>query len=755
MLLKPHNRKRLLRVIAFLIILVILGSILWKWMFPMNQGEMYFSTDLSALNAISTPNGGEINVLPGMKPYAEEDRLILSADLAAQLFTVTDKQNSMVWSSSPDTSADKTADDLNRRISASPITFSYTSNFRDQLTASLLNEDVSWTVFPIDHGLQIHYIVENLQLSFIIEMDLHQGGLRIRIPDEGIVEQGAASLTAIVVFPMFGAALQGEPGYMVIPDGSGAITYFNKSHLNYDNRGYEKWIYGSDPAFLSAIPPPVEKQIAIPVFGMVKPSGAYVQTMVQGESDAMVFVSPPGVLGSKYYRGGLEFAFRKSYSAKLDGAGNVIRRIERSRIRSNREIMFDFVVDDNVSYSHLAHAVKERLKHVWGVRTAQSDNTLLIRLFMGSSNKKNPGAIEAMTTFAEAEKIAEYIKQSGIDQFSLAIRGWHKGGYDGKTPAVFPAEAKFGGKAGLASLLEWGKRQGIRISLEDNLLDIFNKEQDGVKLRTEAVRQPNGQLYVRHPVKSTGMHDEKVKWQLLSPFVLERDWFRKHLEELKHYGIEAIDLSYVGDKLFSDYNPLHPIHRNETMKYYLKWMKELAAHVPSIGIYYGNAYAVQDAAIIVDVPQTTSNHYLLDEQVPFLQMIYHGRWNYYSEPVNLSSDPVREILRAVEYGAVPAFELTYQPTVRLKLTHYGHLFSSQYEDWLPEIKKAYDIWEHVLLPLRDQAIIDHRRMGEQVFTTTYGNGTTVWVNYSEERFVGYGNSIAPMSYAVERSGNGK
>lgn len=710
--------------------------------------ELAFPASVGA--PLIAPVGEPIAGGGGQLLLGEDERLRFSANLDLQRFEVTVKENGFVWSSSPDLREEEQENELGALIAQSPLMISYTSNYREQITAALLATDAVWTAYRIPNGVQIRYELAKLQMSFIVELDLHEGGLRVRIPDAGIAENGSAGLASIAILPMFGAARQGDAGYMVIPDGSGAIVSFDSNHLKYENNGYYKPVYGYDLA-VSSGPALAEERIAVPAFGMVKPGNGYVQTVVSGAEDAAVAASPPGVLRLGYYRGGFAFQVRKAYIAKLDGAGYSIGKIEENRIRSDREIRFDFVSGTDMSYARLAPLVYERLfGRVEGQRTEQLDNSPLIRVMMSASRAEGSllGQKENMASFAEVAALSRRILDAGIRSFRLSLAGWQEGGYLGSNPSSFEPSRDLGGREGLLALAAWAGQEGIGLSLADNLLDLYRT--GGVKLSREAARQPNRQLIVRVPRRATGQLAEEAQWHRMSVAVADNEAVDARLRKLKEWQSLNIDAERIGDDLFSDYNPSYPQRRSDTARYYTSWLERMREAGGTVGIEYGYAYAVPAADRIMGIPTASSAHFMLDQSIPFLQMIYHGSIDYYATPANRGHDPRRDLLRALEYGAIPSFELTYRDPDRLAHTYYDRLFSSRYDQWLTELGEAYAMWEGVLREVRDARLVDHRELGNEVYATAYSNGVQVFVNYGSRVYRAAGLTVEPMAYAVKR-----
>ncbi|MBP1988483.1 DUF5696 domain-containing protein [Paenibacillus eucommiae] len=738
---------------ALLLFLLLFSWLIWS-VVQSDERSLQFASTASSDQAPMKPTGGEIPIEGKLQTVAEDETLKLTVDLTNQLFMITDKRNGMQWRSSPLTSGQQDINPLGEQIAASPFAIAYSKNGKDEISTSLLTEKAEWTAYPISNGIQLLYNIKSIGISFIAEFTLIDGAFHIRIPEQGIKEEEQSLLTNIQVFPFIASARQGDAGYMVIPDGSGAITYFNRSHPNFNETGYSKWVYGSDPAFEQMTKPLISQRITLPVFGLIKEEGGFIARIVQGASDAQVVVSPPGVLNLNYYRGGLKFVYRKSYAIQTKKDAIPVKRIEKNRIAGDREIRFDFVAKTNASYADLAETLRKQYESEWGL-FKQTANAPLIRVFTGAESRSDTllQKMNVTSTFAEMIQMGEAFRQQGIADFAFSVAGWYQDGLYGKLPGSLSADSRFGGDDGLKQLLTWGEQQSVPISLEHDGLDIYHKEKNGVTLRQDAVRQPNGELYTYHPIKPSGDY-YSVEWHLLSPRVEEQKYRKGLMDKWDEIGLQGVDLRYVGDTLFSDYNPEEPLRRLDTANYYRSWIKESASRLGQASIFYGYDYAAQFADRILETPMDTSSDYLLDEAIPLLQMVYHGLRPYYSIPVNRGSDPQKQLLRSLEFGGIPSYELTFRSSIDLSFTYYDRLFSSQYEDWMPEIQKAYEMWKAILQPLQELPMIEHQKITEHVFRTTYADGTVVWVNYGEQPFSPEsGITIKALDY-VMRKGDG-
>lgn len=132
------------------------------------------------------------------------------------------------------------------------------------------------------------------------------------------------------------------------------------------------------------------------------------------------------------------------------------------------------------------------------------------------------------------------------------------------------------------------------------------------------------------------------------------------------------------------------------------------------------------------MPYKDSGFQFTTEAVPFYQLVMHGVRAYTATPGNLSSDLDREMLRWVEMGYMPYFELTWSSTEELMYTDYQSLFTAQYSEWLDKVSAiAADFADGDLHNLRTALMMEHTKISSDLIRVRYDNGMQVYVNYAD------------------------
>ena len=106
------------------------------------------------------------------------------------------------------------------------------------------------------------------------------------------------------------------------------------------------------------------------------------------------------------------------------------------------------------------------------------------------------------------------------------------------------------------------------------------------------------------------------------------------------------------------------------------------------------------------------------------------------------------LLKTVEYGVSPTFVLMTAQRDALQDTDYQKYFSLCWEDWKETIESVLGELED-LEGVLGQRISSHRNLGGGVYSTTFANGVTVYVNYGQEEAVVNGTRIPGCGFVRE------
>jgi len=90
---------------------------------------------------------------------------------------------------------------------------------------------------------------ERPAFNVTLRYSLEGNSLIVNVPFDKIAYRGAYPMVKLAVLPYFGAGGTNDEGYLLVPDGSGALIYFNNGRQN--QLSYNNDIYGWDEALYS------------------------------------------------------------------------------------------------------------------------------------------------------------------------------------------------------------------------------------------------------------------------------------------------------------------------------------------------------------------------------------------------------------------------------------------------------------------------------------------------------------------------
>ena len=117
--------------------------------------------------------------------------------------------------------------------------------------------------------------------------------------------------------------------------------------------------------------------------------------------------------------------------------------------------------------------------------------------------------------------------------------------------------------------------------------------------------------------------------------------------------------------------------------------------------------------------------------MPFFQMVVHGCINYTGQPVNLFYDSKGQLLRMMEYGFVPCFELTWDHTTQLMNTEYNLLFSGKFATWEKHMEEMQTCFREYRELTSGKTFTEHDEIASGVWRSRYEDAI-IYVNYSDE-----------------------
>ncbi len=671
---------------------------------------------------------------------AENDRLalFLAADHCG--FEVEDRLTGVTWSSSMNdpTFTGKLAG-LNQKKASSLLTVNVTNLDKGAgsiTNAVLLNDKKLSTGYElIENGVRVHYDLASSGVQLDVEITLDGEDVLVRVPYAGIDCYGDFSIVSIDMMPYLCSGSDNAEGFLFYPDGSGALLDF-QDYAHFKELAQTFSVYGNTEKSDGMLDffAQEEPTVLMPVYGVSIGGNAMLAVIEEGAETSRITVSSSTKIVAVNYVYA-NFQYRRGFD-DLRVTSRSIKTYDRNAMETDYSVRLMFLDAGRDTYSDMAVAYRDYLLD-GGLTANIGEQTVAIDLFMSAPEE---GLLfdtqRTVTTLTEAAQMLDALSGAGVTKAKLSLKGWSKGGY-GAVPNRFPVEGAVGSARELTALMHQAEEMGSEMSLTVNLVEADHDQRSYSKR--------NGVVYLSNYAILTDPEEEMF---VLSPEVIREkyDAFAKQGEKL---AIGGVRFERMGQYIPFNYNRGHYFTTAQTLEIYRQMLTDARTRLGGVSVQGGAVWAAPYADLMTEVPYEDSGYQFTSRSVPFYQIVMHGLREYTGTPGNLSSDMDRELLRWVEMGYMPYFELTWDSTEALMYTDYQSLFTAEYTKWLDRVA---DIAEQFttgdMSGLRTALMLEHTQLTADVYRVRYDNGAAVYVNYGESDAQADGLTIPAMDYVV-------
>lgn len=654
--------------------------------------------------------------------------------------------------------------DLNSKWKARANSLCYITYYdlEGKSVASGLSESV-WKAeyqWEADHAV-CQVSSRKLGISFSFQLAISENQLIFSMEDSSIQETGKSRLASVSFVNFFGCVYEDTvPGYLLVPDGSGALIRFQKAKAY--GSGYNKKVYGYDLAVerdrtLSNLNgnrtddyATEEFSLSLPVWGVVhgENQNGFLAMVDSGEEYVTISAIPAGAETEsvKFTRAYATFTYRSSYPIRVSSS-RTVEVVPEEQNPMNPKLTFLFLNGEAASYSGMARVCRERLMEQGRLPREKAEEEsasggemsgegtpgvpLLLNV-VGSEVKKGflTNGRAVLTTAGQAGEITQALYDGGITNLTLVLSGWMRGGYHGASYGTCEFEKQVGSRGEIEALRETVTEAGGNLVLAVNPMTA-NKNQ---------IR------YTRQAALNTMM--DPVKETVPNPTLMYPDTYYLRHSEATGFIREASNtlsgfaLLFEGAAryLYSDFTVNDEINRTG-MKEELE--RAVAACAQPVWLDGTNLFLLPFAGAVINLPACSSQYLYETDSVPFVQMVLRGSVDYYAPYANQGFYSQASILKMIEYGAFPSFLVIGADNFDLNDTPLENYFSLNFEDWEEKIYRVYGQVSEALAPVSGASMLAHRAVARGVYEIVYDNGVVITVNYGDTDFVKDGGAVVP------------
>lgn len=592
----------------------------------------------------------------------------------------------------------------------------------------------------------------NVTLVYRLEGD----DLVVEVPLEQISYNPDYPITGLYVLPAFGAAGPQEEGYILVPEGTGAIIRYNNG-MNRQNPYYAN-MYGWDWATIRK-EVVSETRMIFPVFGMATQGSSFICIIEDGVSFSGINADVSGRSGAGSYNtvGAVYTVVHGDAYDVSERTNNTVYMFEQRELEGTLSQRYRFIASDD--YMDMAAAYREYLtaKYPEMNREVSAEAPTVIEM-VGAIDKVQqrlgvPTNVPiAMTDYNQARELLEKLVSENLSNLSIRYTGWMNGGLNQKILNKVRLMSEMGTKEELLAFVAAAEEAGVDLYL-DGLTQFARDsglEEGFIAMRDAAQHTTREEVEI--PEYSSiwyGPQDWRETYYLLKPS-LAMQAVDLLSDAAAEYGAAGVSFRDLGGILSADYNAKDPVSREEVRLSQMEKIRQMQSEGQLVMTRQGNDYAAVLSDIVTDIDFDGNRYRIIDEFVPFYTAALHGSVPYTGVSLNLAEDREELLLLSAEMGAGLQYTLMAANVEEVQDSwfseYYGADASIIYDDMIATIK-AYN---EAMSGTFNQQMVGHDRMGE-LTVTEYENGTRVYVNYGYQDAEADGLTVPARSYIVKEA----
>ena len=686
---------------------------------------------------------------------AENDSFRLYFDPGTTQIRVVDKLRGTEFRSNPENAEDDpVAFGQNKSLVRALMDVTYVDDQSASYTVNSFmgsTKEGTYRYEYADSGVYINFQFEKQEFEIPCFFGITDEGFVARILGEEIQQHGVLQISNISLLPFFGSGSREEDGYIVVPDGSGAIIHFNNQKQTY--QGYNQSVYGRNLAQNIQNYTLLTQNAMMPVFGISREGGSVLGVITNGASMSAIHANVSGKIAAVNHVYPVVSFIQNESNTLLSGSDNEEVSIMLSR--QTKDFTYEvtyFLLDRNDGYVEMAECYRQYLVKNGMMAGEKCDQRTVGLDFIGGMKMRKTflgvpyQAVEPLSTFEDVQRIALEVQESTGTTVLVVMEDTLNGGSRSKMPTSVSYASALGGKGGYQEMASALEQAGIPFyPLYDTAtLKTAGKGYSSLDAARNVSRSASRQYDY---LLSSGVRvTDKPAVYLLTPAAGE-EVTGKLVADAEKKGMTHLGITGITNKMYGDYRKT-PISQLETEQAWVRALENAAAHTDSLLLDAAYGYGLVYADAISNVPVWSSQFDVEDETIPFYQLVMSGTAELYAAPMNDNGNIRQAFLRCVEYGVSPSFRLMAAAPATLQDTDYQHYFSASYTDWKDVIGRMA---EELTDASMGQRLVNHEKLDEGVYASTFADGSVIYVNYGSETVLVNGIRIPAMDFVREEA----
>jgi len=578
-----------------------------------------------------------------------------------------------------------------------------------------------------------------------VDLSLTEDGLKVNIDSSLILGPTKQRLYTINVYRGFGAlscerkegGVNYNDGYMIVPDGSGAIipALGNRTRDVYKGR-----IFGADGSFDKKYDTDYSQQVLAPYVCFDRgtlPSnatrlngGGIIAIMEDGAAQASVIARPYvssnacPVASVNYELVYSERDYRTYTTSYVAGAAGTDSQTGSGLLLSKDDVTGNFTIqylftEGSMSYSEYAQTLRSYYikKGYFPAETLQ-ENQLpfyvdligcvdLSQTFLGIPVQTET----ALTSYAQAQEIMTKLNEAGLGNVVARYSFWANGGENNFIARDLELLDCMGTKNELNALIQYCNDNNMGFYPSVEFLQVTS-DSNGFSTSQDAARRMNrSTATIVERLNAIGALREDLEEKILVSSKVSAEISETYKASFESViSSKNIALGTLGKGLHSNYRTNEGVTRSWAEKDHVKIMETFAGSGYELVVSTGNSYTWKYATHIFGLPSGSTEYHMQTSAIPFAQMLLHGYVNYSLDPINETGDYDTALLLMLETGAAPAFRWMGADDSVFDYTAFYNYFSLEYSATFDRAVELYKKAAEVLNDVVNEPITKHEAL---------------------------------------------
>lgn len=631
----------------------------------------------------------------------------------------------------------------------------FTPGLRTLFDTDLLGKSViDIKIDTLVNGFLAHIDFTNVKIKFDLQVYLEGNDLVVEIPYDSIVEYDPKLFEAgnkdvlineILIYPFLGAIEKADNGYIVIPDGSGAIVSLNevpKYRLNYSAPVYGKDLGFTETTEVTSLNVTMIKPLAritLPIYGIIHEvdnTGLLVISESGANYATYNYVSRD--VTTPYYQSYFTYSYRtayKQFQSRVDKNQHILgfQRVPNIFDLKQRYVLLD---GNEANYVGLAKTYRDYLVKNNELKDRIQEPQYRTKFdIIGNEieqgilwNKNVP-----TTQYEDVVKIIKEVQTLGLTKLDVTYKAFAKG----KMSYRFDVMGRLGGNNDFKDMLDFFDKEDIDFSYYVDYIRTYKQSKHtAMRLNRKAMQELNySYMFAYYYINNT----------IELPELIEKD-----LKKYHKYDITELALDGFKDALYTHTDKKRNVHfsvENQTAIY--EALQILQDNNIRTSIYNPDAYLYRYVNKYLDAPLSSSELLFVTATIPLVELIVSGYLPLYAPYLNFTSSETDTLLRLVEYGVNPCYVLSGENTYKLKYTNSSNIYVSNIASLKERIKTYDEFLQPALSSISGYELVNHYFYQSGVTVSTFSNGITVIVNYNDYDVQYNGLNIPARGYQVQ------